>query len=62
MLSRFKNSYFSYVLLYTGYYLVFSLYSSVLAVYLTRSSPLFFRPRGFSPFLWPPFPAILRTG
>ena len=34
MLSRFKNSYFSYVLLYTGYYLVFSLYSSVLAVYL----------------------------
>jgi len=34
MLSRIKNSYFSYVLLYTGYYLVFSLYSSVLAVYL----------------------------
>lgn len=31
---RYKNSYFSYVLLYSGYYLVFSLYSSVLAVYL----------------------------
>lgn len=35
MLSRYKNSYFSYVLFYVGYYAVFSLFSSVMAVYLT---------------------------
>ena len=34
-MKRYKNSYLSYVFLYIGYYLAFSLYSSVLAVYLT---------------------------
>ncbi len=35
MLSRYKNSYLSYVVFYVGYYAVFSLFGSVLSVYLT---------------------------
>lgn len=35
MFSRYKNSYLSYIFMYSGYYLAFALYSSVLAVYLT---------------------------
>lgn len=34
MLSRYKNSYLSYVIFYVGYYAVFSVFGSVLAVYL----------------------------
>lgn len=35
MLSRYKNSYLSYVIFYVGYYAVFSLFGSVLSVYLS---------------------------
>lgn len=35
MLRKYKNSYFSFVLMYVGFYLAFAAYSAVLAVYLT---------------------------
>lgn len=35
ILSRYRDSYISYIFLYTGYYLAFASYSSVLSVYLS---------------------------